>query len=147
MTHSGREIEAKHSDFQKTEGPKEFASLAESIKPICQFANPFEEDGEREDWDELLSSLAPFRQSMDIALPSKDYAYSGRHFPAIVGTLLLVLGAMTIAIVLEFFGAIFLAEYGKPGKFLSLVRLAILNLAGVPSSSSDFWFRIVRYFS
>ena len=27
----------------------------------------------------------------------------------------------------------FLAEYGKSGKFLSLVRLAILNLAGVPS--------------
>ena len=135
MNHSGREIEAKHSDFLKTEGPKEFASLAESIEahmPIRQ--SFFGEDGEREDWDELLSSLAPFRQSMDIALPSKDYAYSGGGiFPAIVGTLLLVLGAMTIAIVLGVFCAIFLAEYGKPGKFLSLVRLAILNLAGVPS--------------
>ncbi|MAS79223.1 MAG: phosphate ABC transporter, permease protein PstA [Opitutae bacterium] len=71
---------------------------------------------------------------MEIALPSKDYAYSGGGiFPAIIGTLLLVLGAMLIAIVLGVFCAIFLAEYGKPGKFLSLVRLAILNLAGVPS--------------
>ena len=81
MNHSGREIEAKHSDFLKTEGPKEFASLAESIEahmPIRQ--SFFGEDGEREDWDELLSSLAPFRQSMDIALPSKDYAYSGAAF-------------------------------------------------------------------
>ena len=40
---------------------------------------------------------------------------------------------MLIALVLGVCCAIFLSEYGKSGKFLSLVRLSILNLAGVPS--------------
>ena len=72
------------------------------------------------------------------SLPSRDYAYSGGGiFPAIIGTLLLVLGAMLIAIILDVFCAIFLAEYGKSGKFLSLVRLAILNLR-VPSIILDY---------
>ena len=76
---------------------------------------------------------------MSVSLPSRDYAYSGGGiFPAIIGTLLLVLGAMTIAIILGVFCAIFLAEYGKPGKFLSLIRLAILNLAGVPLLYMDY---------
>lgn len=135
MRNSGHEIETKYSVFIKSEGPKELANLAEAIKshgPIRQ--SLLGKNGGQEAWDELQSSLTPFLQSMEITLPSKDYAYSGGGiFPAIVGTLLLVLGAMVIAIVLGVFCAIFLAEYGKPGKFLSLVRLAILNLAGVPS--------------
>ncbi len=85
-------------------------------------------------WDDLQQCLSPFKEAMAVALPSRDFAYSGGGiFPAIVGTLLLVVGAMAISIVLGVFCAIFLAEYGKSGKFLSMVRLAILNLAGVPS--------------
>lgn len=64
----------------------------------------------------------------------KTYSYSGGGiFPAIVGTVLLVLGSMTIALILGIFSAIYLSEYAKPGNFLNLIRLSILNLAGVPS--------------
>ncbi|MDA3875397.1 MAG: phosphate ABC transporter permease PstA [Kiritimatiellae bacterium] len=64
----------------------------------------------------------------------KSYSYSGGGiFPAIVGTILLTVGSMTIALILGIFSAIYLSEYAKPGKFLNLIRLSILNLAGVPS--------------
>ncbi len=62
------------------------------------------------------------------------YSYSGGGIkPAIVGTLLLVVGSMTIALTLGILSAIFLSEYSKDGKFMRVVRLSILNLAGVPS--------------
>jgi len=51
----------------------------------------------------------------------------------IVGTALLVIVSISVALFLGVACAIYLSEYAKHGKFLELVRLAILNLAGVPS--------------
>src|SRR5205814_2380085 len=66
-------------------------------------------------------------------IETESYVYSaGGIFPCIVGTLLLVVGSMTIALVLGVCAAIYLNEYAKDGKFIRFVRLAILNLAGVP---------------
>ncbi|MGE9292161.1 MAG: phosphate ABC transporter permease PstA [Puniceicoccales bacterium] len=66
--------------------------------------------------------------------PDRTYAHAGGGiFPAIIGTLLLVAGAMTIAMLLGIASAIFLSEYGSSGPLLRLIRLSILNLAGVPS--------------
>jgi len=72
--------------------------------------------------------------------PSEDlyaysnYAYSGGGIgPAIVGTCLLVLGSISIALTLGVLCAIYLSEYSKPGRMLQLIRLSILNLSGVPS--------------
>ena len=65
---------------------------------------------------------------------SEDYAYSaGGIFPCIVGTVLLVVGSMTIALFLGVCAAVYLNEYARDGRFIRFVRLAILNLAGVPS--------------
>ena len=65
---------------------------------------------------------------------SESYAYSaGGIFPCIVGTVLLVLGSMLIALVLGVASAIFLTEYATQGPIVRAIRLAILNLAGVPS--------------
>ncbi len=58
---------------------------------------------------------------------------SGGIFPAIVGTVLLVVGSMTIALFLGVASAIYLSEYAKDGPVVRLIRLAIVNLAGVPS--------------
>ena len=67
-------------------------------------------------------------------LEPTSYSYSGGGiFPAIAGTVLLVIGSMIIALTLGIFSAIFLSEYAKPGTVLNLIRLSILNLAGVPS--------------
>ena len=65
---------------------------------------------------------------------TESYVYSaGGIFPCIVGTVLLVGGSMTIALVLGVCAAIYLNEYARDGRFIRFVRLAILNLAGVPS--------------
>jgi phosphate transport system permease protein len=65
---------------------------------------------------------------------TESYAHSaGGIFPAIVGTVLLVIGSMAIALALGVCAAIYLNEYAKDGAFIRFVRLAILNLAGVPS--------------
>ena len=64
----------------------------------------------------------------------ETYAYSGGGIgPAIVGTCLLVLGSIAIALSLGVLCAIYLSEYSRPGKTLQLIRLSILNLSGVPS--------------
>lgn len=51
----------------------------------------------------------------------------------IVGTALLVVVSVGIALFLGVASAVYLSEYAKHGKFIEMVRLAILNLAGVPS--------------
>ncbi len=57
----------------------------------------------------------------------------GGIFPAIVGTLLLVLGTAVVAIPVGIGGAIYLAEYARDTFWTRILRLAIINLAGVPS--------------
>lgn len=62
------------------------------------------------------------------------YVYSaGGIWPCIVGTVLLVVGSMSIALFLGVCSAIYLNEYAKDGPVVRFIRLAILNLAGVPS--------------
>ena len=64
----------------------------------------------------------------------ETYSYAaGGIFPQIVGTVLLVIGSMTIALILGIFAAIYLSEYSRQGPLISAIRLAIINLAGVPS--------------
>jgi phosphate transport system permease protein len=50
-----------------------------------------------------------------------------------VGTVFLVVGSMFIALFIGISSAIYLNEYSKQGRFVHFIRLAILNLAGVPS--------------
>lgn len=66
------------------------------------------------------------------AMPRRGMTEGG-IYPAIVGTLYLVFGTLAVALPLGIGSAIYLTEYAKKGKMLKLVRLAILNLAGVPS--------------
>jgi phosphate transport system permease protein len=67
-------------------------------------------------------------------IQAETYAHSaGGILPCIVGTVLLVVGSMTIALFLGVASAIYLSEYSRPSWRMRLIRLAILNLAGVPS--------------
>ncbi|MEN9813859.1 MAG: hypothetical protein RL479_2545, partial [Verrucomicrobiota bacterium] len=62
-----------------------------------------------------------------VAVPAESYVYSsGGIFPCIVGTLLLVVGSMSIALFLGVCAAIYLNEYARDGRFIRFVRLAIL---------------------
>jgi phosphate transport system permease protein len=58
---------------------------------------------------------------------------AGGIFPAIVGTLLLTLGTALAAIPVGVGGAIYLAEYAHDTWLTRAIRLAIINLASIPS--------------
>jgi phosphate transport system permease protein len=57
----------------------------------------------------------------------------GGILPAIVGTFCLVAGAVVFALPLGLCAAIYLSEYARDNAVNRVVRLAIVNLAGVPS--------------
>jgi len=58
---------------------------------------------------------------------------AGGIFPAIVGTAYLVTGAIVFALPIGLLAAIYLSEYSKENILNRLIKLAIVNLAGVPS--------------
>ncbi|HEY67049.1 MAG: phosphate ABC transporter permease PtsA [Chloroflexi bacterium] len=58
---------------------------------------------------------------------------AGGIWPALVGTVLLTLGTAIFAVPVGIAVAIYLAEYAHDTSLTRLIRLAIINLAGVPS--------------
>lgn len=58
---------------------------------------------------------------------------AGGIFPAIVGTLYLVSGAIVFALPVGMLAAIYLSEYARDNFLNRLVKLSIVNLSGVPS--------------
>lgn len=57
----------------------------------------------------------------------------GGIFPALLGTVFLTFGTAISAMPLAIGAAIYLAEYAEDNQVTRLVRLAIINLAGIPS--------------
>ncbi|MGE0085593.1 MAG: phosphate ABC transporter permease PstA [Desulfococcaceae bacterium] len=63
----------------------------------------------------------------------RDSMTKGGILPCIVGTVLMSLGAILVAMPVGVASAIYINEYARPGKMLRIIRLGINNLAGVPS--------------
>ena len=64
----------------------------------------------------------------------QTFSYSGGGIIGpIVGTVLLTAGSMVLALFFGVSAAIYLSEYARQSPFIHVVRLAILNLAGIPS--------------
>jgi len=57
----------------------------------------------------------------------------GGILPAIVGTIILIIGTGLVAIPIGVGGAIYLSEYARDSWPTRTIRLAIVNLAGIPS--------------
>ncbi|SJZ30686.1 phosphate ABC transporter permease PstA [Selenihalanaerobacter shriftii] len=68
-----------------------------------------------------------------ITTAPKQGMTEGGIWPAIVGTFYVTLITALVAIPLGIFAAIYLNEYASQGKVTRLIRMAIRNLAGVPS--------------
>lgn len=66
------------------------------------------------------------------SMPSSGMREGGILSP-IVGTIYLVLLTIAFALPLGLLSAVYLSEYARPNLFTRLIRLAIVNLAGVPS--------------
>ena len=76
---------------------------------------------------------APAISSEFITAMPRDGMRAGGVWPAIVGTLLLTVGTAIFAVPVGVAVAIYLAEYASDTLLTRLIRLAIINLAGVPS--------------
>ena len=63
----------------------------------------------------------------------RDGMRAGGIWPAIVGTFWLTIGTAIFSVPLGVAIAIYLSEYARDNKFTRTIRLAIINLAGIPS--------------
>lgn len=63
----------------------------------------------------------------------RDGMRQGGIWPAIVGTVYLTLGTAVIAVPLGVAAAVYLSEYAKDNRLTRAIRIAIINLAGIPS--------------
>jgi phosphate transport system permease protein len=63
----------------------------------------------------------------------RDGMRAGGIWPAIVGTIYLTFGTAIFAVPLGIGAAIYLSEYASDNRWTRLIRIAIINLAGIPS--------------
>jgi len=68
-----------------------------------------------------------------VAADPRESNTEGGVFPAIFGTVMMVMIMSVIVTPLGVLAAFYLREYAKQGTFVSTVRIAVNNLAGVPS--------------
>lgn len=62
-----------------------------------------------------------------------DGMRAGGILPAIIGTLYLTVGTAVFSVPLGIAAAVYLSEYAKDNQTTRIIRLAIINLAGIPS--------------
>ena len=116
-----------------------FQAEAPFINTTFLFSAPeslhvFEWEGRRREMGDREFRAFREREPGAADVRAESFVYSaGGIWPCIAGTLLLVAGAMTLALAVGVSSAVYLSEYARDGRFIRFVRLAILNLAGVPS--------------
>lgn len=96
----------------------------------------FKKEGSEEVIQMGMTEFSEFRKdNPDVVLTDEHtHSYSaGGVLGPLVGTALLVVVCMVVALFAGVSAAIYLNEYARKGRFLNAVRLAIMNLAGVPS--------------
>ena len=80
----------------------------------------------------VVQGIAAINWEFIFGMPSNGMK-SGGIWPAIVGTIILTLTTAVISIPLGVGGAIYLSEYARDTKLTRSIRLALVNLAGIPS--------------
>ncbi len=80
----------------------------------------------------IYQGLPAISREFITGFPS-DGMRSGGILPAIVGTVLLTLGTALFAVPIGVLAAIYLAEYAPNNRWTRSIRVAIINLAGIPS--------------
>lgn len=81
----------------------------------------------------IISKGAPAISWEFISGFPRDGMREGGILPAIVGTFYLTLGTAIFSVPLGIAAAIYLSEYAPENRLTRLIRLAIINLAGIPS--------------
>jgi phosphate transport system permease protein len=82
---------------------------------------------------DIIVNGAPYITWEFLTLPPSNLGRSGGIFPAIVGTLYLVAGAIGIALPIGIGAAVYLTEYTREGKTTKIIRTGTDLLNGTPS--------------
>jgi len=82
---------------------------------------------------DIISNGLPYVTWEFLTSPPSNLGREGGIAPAIVGTMYLVIGSIAIALPLGIGAAIYLTEYAKQGRLVSLIRTATDLLNGTPS--------------
>ncbi len=81
----------------------------------------------------ILWRAAPALSFEFLAASPREGMRAGGILPAIVGTFWLTLGTAAVAVPFGIGGAIYLSEYAPDSRWTRAIRIAIINLAGIPS--------------
>jgi len=109
---------------KKTYSPRVAEFRGTSLEPLFAYV--------QEHLEEMLRPRRTFywRFLTDTSL---DAHFFGGVWPEMLGTLYLTVGAMLFAVPMGVVSAIFLVEYAREGRIVSVLRMFISTLAGVPS--------------
>jgi phosphate transport system permease protein len=80
----------------------------------------------------IISGIGAINWEFLTAMPSNGMKEGG-IMPAILGTLILTFGTAIVSMPVSILAAIYLAEYAKDNRLTRTIRMAIVNLAGIPS--------------
>lgn len=80
----------------------------------------------------IVSGIGAINWEFLTAMP-RNGMKEGGIMPAIVGTLILTMGTALVSMPVSILAAIYLAEYAKDNRLTRTIRMAIVNLAGIPS--------------
>lgn len=83
-------------------------------------------------WDVAVDSAGRIDWQFITSYPSRYAALAG-IFPAIVGSVYMIILTSVVALPVGVGAALYLEEYAKKGRLSSLIEINIANLAGVPS--------------
>src|SRR4029077_17344176 len=147
---SGPEVERLAAEKKRLEG--EYARLAVQLGELRKSRSGsavFSVEGGKEKelpLEDLIRVLEPNRMGLFskagcylsrlwefLADDPRESNTEGGVFPAIFGTVMMVLLMSVFVTPPGILAALYMREYAKQGTFVSLVRIAVNNLAGVPS--------------
>lgn len=93
-----------------------------------------EEVWERGDEQQIFSTFSnSLNQAKNQIVRLKITRIGGGIIPMLVTTVYMILLSLLVAAPIGIFSAIYLNEYAKQGKLVTLIRFAIQNLSGIPS--------------
>ena len=81
----------------------------------------------------LAEAVQQMEAQTDAALRLKVVRPGGGIVPMVVTTIYMILLSIGIAAPIGILAAVYLIEYAKPGRLLTVIHFAIENLAGIPS--------------
>ena len=113
-------------------GAQVFSQGVSAVTSGGWWTNPIPETGRADLADNQSMNELGFGTESGSTTTSAEDVQLGMG-PAIVGTLLTVLGASLLAIPLGIMGAVYLHEYGKTNRLAKLIRFMTDVMTGVPS--------------